>query len=107
VTLRDELTRAAVAEAFELRGEPGEPFLDHEAEARWHGAVERVVFVHRVAPLIEYAAELDQAVDAIAVIEAAVAERTRWLEDELLAARRRAVLAEARESVLLAEVGRG
>lgn len=68
---------------------------------------ETVVRVHRLAPLVEYAVELQQAVASEAVLEAAVAERTSELlaivdelAEQVILARRRALLAEARVAAI-------
>lgn len=79
MTVRDELLRAAV----------------------FAGARPSVVVgVHRVAPLVEYAVLLQQALTSADVFEAAIAERTNWLEEQLLLARRENVLLAAQLAAL-------
>ena len=86
-SVRDELLRAAV-------------YADADAAT--------IVRVHAIAPLVEYAIELQEAVESEAVLGARVSERfeafARGLVDELHLARRRAILAEAALVAMKAEV---
>jgi len=67
VKLRDELVRAAVWQAFDIRDQGGD----------LRQACEEIVTVHRCAPLVEYAAELKAARRAVVLADAQV-EALRW-----------------------------
>lgn len=91
MTIRDELVRAAVFEAYAQRDIFGRIPTE---------AIERILEAHRTAPLIQYAREYAEGLATVSAVDRLVAERTSELEHELTLARRRAVLAEARIAAL-------
>jgi hypothetical protein len=97
--LRDELLRAAVTAALDVRPQAGEP--DHDG--RYAAAVDEIVRVHRVAPIVELRRELDAAGAAITAADVLAGALLADLVDELVATRRAVCLLNGRVAALEVE----